>query len=67
LLKGYIEESKRGEASLKNLLPLSFEGEGDKGGEVRNMGVEEIKYIKRNNPLQRGGCYQPALLTPGVV
>jgi len=27
-------ESKRGEASLKKSLPLSFEGEGDKGGEV---------------------------------
>ena len=27
-------ESKRGEASLKKHFPLSFEGEGDKGGEV---------------------------------
>jgi hypothetical protein len=30
----FYEESKRGFASLKNLLPLSFEGEGDTGGEV---------------------------------
>jgi hypothetical protein len=27
-------ESDRGEASLKNQFPLSFEGEGDTGGEV---------------------------------
>jgi len=27
-------EAKRGEASLFISLPLSFEGEGDKGGEV---------------------------------
>jgi len=26
--------SKRGEAPLFNILPLSFEGEGDTGGEV---------------------------------
>jgi len=25
---------KRGEAPLFNILPLSFEGEGDKGGDV---------------------------------
>jgi len=27
-------EFKRGEAPLKSFFPLSFEGEGDKGGEV---------------------------------
>ncbi len=32
-----IEESKRGEAPLSYSFPLSFEGEGDKGGEVARL------------------------------
>jgi len=31
--------SKRGEAPLSKNHPLSFEGEGDKGGEVERKGV----------------------------
>ena len=36
LTLGLNRVSKRGEAPLFNILPLSFEGEGDKGGEVEN-------------------------------
>jgi hypothetical protein len=38
-------ESKRGKASLFIFFPLSFEGEGDKGGEVDKSPIEasEVK------------------------
>ena len=39
-------ESKRGEASLKSRFPLSFEGEGDTGGEVDKQTVNLAMVIE---------------------
>ncbi len=39
------EESKRGKASLFNIFPLSFEGEGDKGGEVETNLLHYFGFI----------------------
>ena len=48
----YMGEFKRGEApSLKYHFPLSFEGEGDKGGEVINF----LKMVAGMTPVADSG------------
>jgi len=39
-------ESKRGFASLFYSLPLSFEGEGDKGSEVDKLPPQQLYYLE---------------------
>jgi len=41
-LIGGNRESIREAKPPSHTLPLSFEGEGDKGGEVRNKGVDNV-------------------------
>jgi len=49
---GLPRVGKRGVKPLSiNLFPLSFEGEGDKGGEVSKHSIETQRVRLTNNPL----------------